>query len=988
MALAGETATELVTRVTDSSYDDLLERKGEIAGRLAAIEIHEQAPAPKRKLPKKGAPNKKQRQTKKASSAQVAAAAIASQPAPGPPLIPQITKTDTHWDFVMKEMMWLGVDFSAERKRQLSLAKKLAGGVRQYHKTKESRKLRELQEAELKRRKLAARLARECKGWWTKVERVVTYKQKLHADDQRQKAMNKQLVALVKQTERYSESLSRVKDYSEEEEEDDEDESDSVVNVDDNNDDIEKSGTDENHEPKQRKHSKRPRRSGNHTRRNLTIEEALASEYKLASRKSKASVTDYSRMRLPEGDDALLYGESTASDNDNSGYDDESYCPESASDDADDETTMREAEHVELEERKKAAGGAVGEDTVGGDSNSNSNSNQETFIADPEELKKLHEEADMEIDQVIERLQKEGRASQEVVVEEPVEGVGTRRSKRVKFVGSAEASENARLENVSGSVDPTPSSQDKERPQSHKAVVTKHAADPGNDADDDGDASDVEDFVAIEVDDNTSDNDDNDGSGSEEFQADEQEVDDETTMIQEEQLPQQMSVQHEIDLLKKESEVSVEELRAIYAKMEEHSNYQPSEDDRAQEEAELEDPKAEEAPANSETLTGDLPEKTREIPDKTQESTEYESTLKDSNEDVQDADDDEFNPNVAEVDDETTMEAEERLGREMTYEQEIAMLKRESEMSVEDLRAMYAAMDEGEDDSSVPDGDEESSEKEEKKESLVDALAAATDGNIEDGGDFQPNEAEGLDDERTLDAEEKLGRDMSYDEEIAMLKRESEMSVEELKAMYASMQTDSGSEAVTDDPASTDDEKRESVADMLASAGDGDAEDYQPDDAEAVDDETTFEAEERLGRDMSRDEELALLKKESEMSVEELRAMYAGAESDDEVVQSESTEMDVEEGRHSSGKRKRESDDDSDGDAEISPRELETETSDDGLAALNALEASAERARQTLATRPYLLASWVKMREYQQIGLNWLVSLQSRRLNGILADGT
>jgi SNF2 family DNA or RNA helicase len=36
---------------------------------------------------------------------------------------------------------------------------------------------------------------------------------------------------------------------------------------------------------------------------------------------------------------------------------------------------------------------------------------------------------------------------------------------------------------------------------------------------------------------------------------------------------------------------------------------------------------------------------------------------------------------------------------------------------------------------------------------------------------------------------------------------------------------------------------------------------------------------------------------------------------------------------------------------------------------------------------PFLLTPWLRMREYQQIGLNWLVSLQSRRLNGILADG-
>jgi hypothetical protein len=40
--------------------------------------------------------------------------------------IPFVCKTDTHWDFVMKEMMWLGADFQGERKRQVSLAKKMA----------------------------------------------------------------------------------------------------------------------------------------------------------------------------------------------------------------------------------------------------------------------------------------------------------------------------------------------------------------------------------------------------------------------------------------------------------------------------------------------------------------------------------------------------------------------------------------------------------------------------------------------------------------------------------------------------------------------------------------------------------------------------------------------------------------------------------------------------------------------------------------------
>ena len=112
-----------------------------------------------------------------------------------------------HWDFTLKEMMWLATDFQAERKRQMSLAKKIAAGIRQYHKTRESRRVRELAEAELKRRRLAGRIGREVRGWWSKIERVIAYKQKCSADEERRKAMNRQLVTLVKQTEKYTESL-------------------------------------------------------------------------------------------------------------------------------------------------------------------------------------------------------------------------------------------------------------------------------------------------------------------------------------------------------------------------------------------------------------------------------------------------------------------------------------------------------------------------------------------------------------------------------------------------------------------------------------------------------------------------------------------------------------------------------------------------------------------------------------------------------------
>ena len=139
-----------------------------------------------------------------------------------------------------------------------------------------------------------------------------------------------------------------------------------------------------------------------------------------------------------------------------------------------------------------------------------------------------------------------------------------------------------------------------------------------------------------------------------------------------------------------------------------------------------------------------------------------------------------------------------------------------------------------------------------------------------------------------------------------------------------------------------------------------------------------------------------MLNRENEMSVEELRAMYAGMDEPDkdeiDDVDESQSEMEIEDTSNkekgataddkSETKRKRRK---SSSDNDLSDRE--SKRSHDGTAAMKALEASAVKARETLASRPFLLAPWVKMRKYQQVGLNWLVSLQSRRLNGILADG-
>merc|ERR1712071_454203 len=44
------------------------------------------------------------------------------------------------------------------------------------------------------------------------------------------------------------------------------------------------------------------------------------------------------------------------------------------------------------------------------------------------------------------------------------------------------------------------------------------------------------------------------------------------------------------------------------------------------------------------------------------------------------------------IDDETTIEIEERLGREISHEEEIAMLKQESEIPMEELKELYVKM--------------------------------------------------------------------------------------------------------------------------------------------------------------------------------------------------------------------------------------------------------------------------------------------------------
>jgi hypothetical protein len=1015
-----DTATADV--VVSYEYPEWLDRRQEIEDRLKIISIPQPltAKTTKATTTAAGSSNKKPRSRRRGGGAK-SQASLETQVETNEPqttqttaatvaLIPYAPKTDVHWDFVMKELMWLGADFQGERKRQVASAKKLGASIIKFHENKEKRRLKQLQMAETNRKKLAAKLGRGVKGWWTKLEKIVSYKQKLSSDRERQGSMNKQLVKLVQQTEKYTESLSlnnasNSHRVSTEEEDSDDDDDDGEMSTDDE---------------KVRNRKRRRRRKRQHQQQNqITIEEALALGAASRRRKTKSRIIDYSRMKLEESE---FYGESTADEGSMGGsgteleYDEE-YSPPPSDDEHgsklsnDDETTLEMAMVEEMRarhERKQQQKQPLRQSSRRGKGQLKKGDEDDDwadvdvdYFADPVELRKLHEEQEMDMEQVLERLREEEEeeaTDMEIEENEDIDATTQKATKHVHF-------EEERATTVA-----TSANEASPRPK-------RPRVDPGEDADDDGDASDVEDyhdalesFGTIE----TATGKEDDADDTEDFHACEPEPDDETTMEAEERLGRDMTYKEEIELLNRENEMSVEELRAMYAGMN-----NAMDDNTAT--AAIETTTA--ATTVIVTVTTD---------DKPTENTTEENEKKDQEEIITSDDDDgEFEADKNEVDDETTMEVEERLGRDMTHEQELEMLTRENEMSVEELRAMYAGMKDNnsgkeEDDSDQPQTTEDETNAE---TSVTDDFFSASD----DDGEFQVTGAPEADDETTMEAEERLGRDMTYEEELKMLNRENEMSVEELRAMYAGMsdvnETFTGDDDGTGDDDENDDgnesqtvnsrgrrsasktiDNDSSNSDELFSASDDDGE-FQVTGAPEVDDETTMEAEERLGRDISYEQELEMLTRENEMSVEELRAMYTGMngadedENDDDV--DDNVEMDVEDDSKNKRdtatkvgldegekKRKREesvSDDSLSGTGKGTKRSREgtvLESVNDGTAAMKALEASAVKARETLATRPFLLAPWVKLRKYQQVGLNWLVSLQSRRLNGILADGT
>ena len=193
------------------------------------------------------------------------------------------------------------------------------------------------------------------------------------------------------------------------------------------------------------------------------------------------------------------------------------------------------------------------------------------------------------------------------------------------------------------------------------------------------------------------------------------------------------------------------------------------------------------------------------------------------------------------------------------------------------------------------------------------------------------------DDETTLIEEEGREPEVSYEEEMALLERDQNLTVEELRAMYGNI------------PEDEDDGRDSNKSDESSGS-----EEYVGEDE--PDDETTLIEEEGREPEVSYEEEMALLERDQNLTMEELRAMYGNIPEDVDDVATEKVGEDDEGVSESYGD------------------------------AVSRLEAADEMARSIRVDRPFLLSPALHLREYQHIGLNWLVSLHERRLNGILAD--
>ncbi|XP_066594643.1 helicase domino isoform X3 [Prorops nasuta] len=279
--------------------------------------------------------------------------------------------------------------------------------------------------------------------------------------------------------------------------------------------------------------------------------------------------------------------------------------------------------------------------------------------------------------------------------------------------------------------------------------------------------------------------------------------------------------------------------------------------------------------------------------------------------------------------------------------------------------------------------------------------------------EFEPNQSSDDDEETIAKAEEEMKSTTNHKEEVELLKKESEIPLEDLLK-------DLPADYLEDRNRSLSPDTKEVVEEEKTTDGDTD---FVAASDESSDEEDTIMEQEKLEKNEDHKKELDDLQAENEMSIDELMAKYGNMsdtpmEIDESDKESDKeSEKDDEQGNEepssSSENESEESDDDetedlknnseNEGDVglkslleDLSTEQLNESKTEDRSEAHNemddvaALAESIQPKGNTLLTTsvvtkiPFLLKH--SLREYQHIGLDWLVTMYERKLNGILAD--
>uniref|UniRef100_H3AHV5 Snf2 related CREBBP activator protein n=1 Tax=Latimeria chalumnae TaxID=7897 RepID=H3AHV5_LATCH len=344
--------------------------------------------------------------------------------------------------------------------------------------------------------------------------------------------------------------------------------------------------------------------------------------------------------------------------------------------------------------------------------------------------------------------------------------------------------------------------------------------------------------------------------------------------------------------------------------------------------------------------------------------------------------DEDFEPHEEEDDEETIEVEEQQEGNDSeTHKQEIELLKRESQVPLEELLQslppqilensgspqtsdMEEEEEEEEDDEDEDDDEDEEEESDKETEEMT-----KTHKEEEEDDEFTANVEEAQDEEETIEAQEVLEGDVDHAAELDDLVKEGELSMEQLLQKYAGAYAE-------------DFQFPESPKDSEKSEGEEEGEEEDDDDTTSEDDD-----------DESSSGVEALCSAESIMKLSPFLVLTSvslvcflcfGSDSLSEQL-SEEEEKVEDVGMEYLLKHREVEDEKSNDSAQTEDRGPKKEITDIAAAA-----ESLQPKGYTLATTqvktpiPFLLRG--TLREYQHIGLDWLVTMYEKKLNGILAD--